>query len=189
MHNPLGGGHPALAMIAIRKGPGTGDELPVNHPVVTIGKGSRSDVLIDDDSVSTLHARLEHAQTGWRITDLGSANGTFVGTVRLAPEVPAPLPPGSTVRFGGVEALFRPVPGSDPAAAGAAYGAPSEPRVSARGTRGARLPLWVLLLLILLVAAIWFGLVWLPEPAAPPAPPADGPVSSSIGARAAGDPA
>jgi hypothetical protein len=191
MDNPHGDGPPALATIAIHKGPGAGDELPVKHPIVTIGKGSRSDILIDDDSVSTLHARIEHDRAGWRITDLGSANGTFLDSVRLAPEVPTPLASGAAVRFGGVETQFRPVPGSDPAAAREAYVPPSEPAVPIRGTGSMRFPLWVLLLLILLMAAIWFGLVWLPEPGPgpPPAPPADGPVSSLVEARAFGDPA
>ena len=67
------------------------------------------DVVVDDDSVSAQHARLEYDMGGWRITDLQSTNGTAVEGVRLAPGVPTPLPYGVTVRLGGVQLQFREV--------------------------------------------------------------------------------
>lgn len=164
----------ALATLAVRSGPGFGTELAVRQPVVSIGKGARSDVVIDDDSVSSEHAMLEYDRDGWRITDLGSANGTYVEGERLAPDVPTPLSYGSTVRFGGVQTHFRPVVGADPDTARDAYRpTPPPPRLMER-RRGIRLPLWLVMLLVLVIviAAVWFGLVWSPEPA--PTPVEDG---------------
>ena len=160
----------ALATLAVRSGPGFGTELAVRQPVVSIGKGAKSEVVIDDDSVSSAHAKLEYDRDGWWITDLGSANGTYVEGVRLAPDVPTPLSYGSTVRFGGVQTHFRPIAGADPDGARDAYRpTPAPPRLVER-RRGIRLPLWLVLLLtlVIVVAAVWFGLVWSPEPAPTP---------------------
>lgn len=162
-----------LATFALQKGPGAGTELFVRLPVVSIGKGSQNDVVLDDDSVSTRHAELEYVRGGWRITDLGSANGTFVESVRLAPDVPTPLSYGSTIRFGAVQAHFRPVPGADPESAREVYQPPA-PRPGVAERSRPRVPLWFVLLLLLLVTAalVWYGLAWRPEPG--PAPLPDG---------------
>lgn len=167
---PGEGAERALARLVIQKGPGAGTELDVRRPVVTVGKGRQSDVLIDDDSVSTAHATLEYERGAWRITDLGSANGTFVEGVRLAPDVTTPLTFGSTVRFGGVQTHFRPVPGADPDAAREAYRPPAAPARLVERRRGVRLPLWLVLLVVvvIVVAAVWFGLVWNPGPGPTP---------------------
>lgn len=156
----------ALATLAVRKGPRIGTELAIRQPVVSIGSGAKSDVVIDDDSVSTTHATLEYNRDGWWLTDLGSANGTFMEGVRLAPEVPTPLTYGSSVSFGAVHTHFRPVVGADPDVAREAYRPPPpSPRLIER-RRGVRLPLWLVLLLVvvIVIAAVWFGLVWTPEP-------------------------
>jgi hypothetical protein len=160
----------ALAILAVRRGPGVGTELAVRQPVVSIGRGAKSDVLIEDDSVSTTHAALEYNRDGWWLTDLGSANGTFVEGIRLAPDVPTPLTYGSTVSFGAVQTHFRPVVGADPDAARDAYRPPPPPLRLVERRRGVRLPLWLVLLLVLVIviAAVWFGLVWTPEPAPTP---------------------
>lgn len=176
--NPSGGEARALARLAVQKGPAAGTALDVLQPVVTVGKGRQSDVLIDDDSVSTSHATLEYERGTWRITDLGSANGTFVEGVRLAPDVPTPLAYGSTVRFGAVQTHFRPVAGADPDAARESFRAPAGPVRLVERRRRLRLPLWLVLLLVLVlvIAAVWFGLVW--QPAPEPAPVEGGAIGS-----------
>lgn len=160
----------ALAIFSVRSGPGFGSELAIRQPVVSIGKSAKSDVVIDDDSVSSAHATLEYDRDGWRITDLGSANGTYVEGVRLAPDVPTPLTYGSTVRFGGVQTHFRPVAGADPDAARDAYRPATPPPRLIERRRGIRLPVWLVMLLVvvIVIAAVWFGLVWSPEPAPTP---------------------
>lgn len=156
----------ALAQLAVQKGPGAGTQLEVLQPVVTVGKSRESDVVIDDDSVSSTHATLEYGRGAWRITDMGSANGTFVEGVRLAPDVPTPLTYGSTVRFGGVQTHFRPVEGADLEVARENYRPPAAPTRLVERRRGMRVPVWLVLLLVavLVVAAVWFGLAWQPEP-------------------------
>lgn len=43
-----------------------------------IGRGADCDLTLPDDRLSRHHARLEHGDDGWRITDLKSKNGTAV---------------------------------------------------------------------------------------------------------------
>jgi pSer/pThr/pTyr-binding forkhead associated (FHA) protein len=69
----------------------------------TVGRGRQADVMIDDGSLSRLHARVAVDADG-RITidDLGSTNGIFVNG---AEQLRAYLMLGDTVRFGRVEYL------------------------------------------------------------------------------------
>ena len=89
-----------LAALALTAGPRRGEELAVDRPVLTLGRAAACDLVIDDDSVSARHARLEWESGAWRITDLGSVNGTAVEGVTLPPETPPPLPLGSAQRLG-----------------------------------------------------------------------------------------
>lgn len=148
----------ALATFAILAGPRFGEQIPVPAPVVIIGQGAQSDVVIADDSVSKVHARLEFEHGGWRLTDLESTNGTYVEGVRLAPEVPTPVVYGSTVRFGGVRLQFRAVETADPQTAREQYVAPAAPTPVAARPRGFRLPVWVVVLVLVALAVIaWFA--------------------------------
>jgi pSer/pThr/pTyr-binding forkhead associated (FHA) protein len=51
---------------------------------VTIGKAAENGIALDGDpTVSRLHAVLERFDAGWCVSDLGSANGTFVNGERI----------------------------------------------------------------------------------------------------------
>ncbi|HEU0015642.1 MAG TPA: FHA domain-containing protein [Longimicrobium sp.] len=140
-----------LATLALTAGPRYGDELPVPAPVVTVGRAAGCEVRIDDDSVSAQHARLEFDLGAWRITDLGSVNGTSVEGHRLAANVPAPVAYGSTIRFGGVQLQLREA-AADVEAARAAYVPPAPARTLKEERRGARFPVWMLLLVLVVLA-------------------------------------
>ena len=62
-----------------------------------IGREPDCDLVLVDPSVSRHHARLSHGDTGWTITDLGSANGTFVNDERVQCRL---LSDGDRIRFG-----------------------------------------------------------------------------------------
>ena len=123
----LPGGTGPLASLALVAGPRYGEELPIPKPVVTVGRAAGAYILIDDDSVSAAHARLEWDLGSWRITDLASTNGTAVEGIKLAPNIPTPLPYGATVRVGGVKLQFREVARADPERARSEYVAPEKP--------------------------------------------------------------
>lgn len=157
---PLGDTSGALATFGVQAGPLIGKDVPVRTPVAGIGRGTQNEIVIDDDSVSAAHARLEYDYGAWRLTDLGSTNGTFVESVKLAPQVPTPLPYGASVRFGGVRLHFREMEAANPDAARASYVAP-EPEPTLREQRsGFRFPVWALVLLLVLAAIVAALFLW-----------------------------
>ncbi|HEX8903588.1 MAG TPA: FHA domain-containing protein, partial [Longimicrobiaceae bacterium] len=157
-----------LANFGVLAGPRYGEQIPVPAPVVTVGRGADADVVIEDDSVSPKHARLEFDLGAWRITDLGSTNGTAVEGVKLAADVPTPLPYGATVRLGGVKLQFREVPSADLEAARAAYVPPSKEVALKDERRGFRFPLWLAVLVVILLALLAWAIVQMSTPAPTP---------------------
>jgi pSer/pThr/pTyr-binding forkhead associated (FHA) protein len=67
----------------------------------TIGRDARSDLAIEDMTVSRIHARLGLTPGGWVLKDLSSTNGTRVNGWRLRGQVAVRA--GDVVRFGDVE--------------------------------------------------------------------------------------
>jgi len=68
-----------------------------------VGRDAECDVSLTNRSISRRHALVEKSADGWWVRDLGSANGTFLGGVRVTE---AALVPGAALRFGEVEATF-----------------------------------------------------------------------------------
>jgi len=83
---------------------GTGQSVTTHmlpeEGTLTLGRAPDASIRIDDSSVSRLHARL-HVGAVIRVEDLGSANGTRVGGMRLRANQPTPVPPGQVVELGG----------------------------------------------------------------------------------------
>jgi hypothetical protein len=157
-----------LATFGIAAGPRYGEQIPVPAPVVTVGRGAGCQVVIDDDSVSAQHARLEYDLGAWRITDLSSTNGTAIEGVKLAPDVPTPLPYGATVRFGGVKLQFRQALDVDVDAARAGWVEPEKTVTLKEERRGFRFPLWLVVLVLILLALVAYAIVQMSRPAARP---------------------
>jgi len=84
-------------------------------PLAHVGRGAHNDIVIDDDSVSDTHAKLQRREDGWYLIDLGSTNGTYVGGSRLTTHERR-LDGAPDVRFGGVKLTFRPADIPVPAA-------------------------------------------------------------------------
>jgi len=88
---------------------------PLRAAVVTIGRGSTADVVIDGDLlVSRLHSTLERVGGAWTIVDNGlSRNGTFVNGHRVAGRVQ--LHDRDEIRVGGTVLTFcAPAEADDP---------------------------------------------------------------------------
>lgn len=64
------------------------------------GRAVTCDLAIQDPTVSRLHAELEAAESGLRIRDLGSTNGTFVNGERVGAAL---VSPGTRITFGKVD--------------------------------------------------------------------------------------
>jgi pSer/pThr/pTyr-binding forkhead associated (FHA) protein len=158
-------GSRALARLEVTRGPGTGEMLEVDAPVVRIGRAPANEIVLDDDSVSANHARMLYSDGGWKVIDLNSTNGTYVEGVRLAPEVLTPLSEGATMAFGGVKLVFRPDESADPGSVPDAPGPAAEQQLPDNAS-GFRLPVWVLALIILAIAIVIFLVLWGTAPVA-----------------------
>jgi pSer/pThr/pTyr-binding forkhead associated (FHA) protein len=84
-----------------------GQKFEIHVPLAHVGRGSHNDIVIQDDSVSETHAKLQRRDDGWYVVDAGSTNGTYVGGQRLSSE--RRLEGAPDVRFGGVKMVFRAV--------------------------------------------------------------------------------
>ncbi len=80
-------------------------EIPAVSPELVLGREAGHAGSIDDASVSRRHARLTWDESGVRLADLGSKNGTFVRGERITKDVP--LNDGDEVRLGLVTFVFR----------------------------------------------------------------------------------
>lgn len=63
----------------------------------TVGRSSRSNVRLEDTSVSRHHANVAFRGGCWTVEDLGSSNGTYVNGTRISR---CTLRPGDQVAFG-----------------------------------------------------------------------------------------
>src|SRR5688572_25771941 len=77
----------------------SGRRFRLRPGVNTVGR-ENSDILLLDGTVSRRHAEVTLQEGSVTVTDLGSTNGTQVDGVRLAPNQPTPVVPGTVVRFG-----------------------------------------------------------------------------------------
>ena len=94
MRRPRG----APTHVAITEGANAGETISLDLAPLLIGRGSDAQIRLDDDYVSTRHARIASSGDQWFIEDLGSTNGTYIGSTRLTQ--PTTLTLGTQVRIG-----------------------------------------------------------------------------------------
>ena len=84
-------------------------EDPLVPGVTTFGRrADNSVVLRDDPFISATHAQIIADGDVFRLTDLGSTNGTFLNRARLTPNEPATLKTGDEISMGGMIYRFEP---------------------------------------------------------------------------------
>lgn len=83
----------------------TGKMFPLVDDLYLIGRDSKNEIVIDDGTVSTVHARIARSTQGFMIEDVQSRNGTFVNSEKV--EAPRLLADGDTLRFGKVVFTFN----------------------------------------------------------------------------------
>jgi FHA domain len=84
--------------LAVIEGPLTGTTLPLRDAGTLIGRNPECALVLADDFASGRHSRIFRDASGWQVEDLGSTNGTFLGTTRVTG--PAPVAAGSVLRIG-----------------------------------------------------------------------------------------
>ena len=111
---------PETALLRLLNGPAAGRAFPLTALRILIGRSDaqaaiHADIDLTDceqgasSKVSRRHAELQWAEETLRLTDLGSANGTWHNAERLAlpngkpPSAPVSLAPGDRLRFANLE--------------------------------------------------------------------------------------
>ncbi len=75
---------------------------------LTVGKlAGAVDMVINEKSISRMHARFSRSKNSVYITDLNSTNGTFRNGMRLPPNASEIIEPGDEIRLGKLKFIYR----------------------------------------------------------------------------------
>lgn len=170
---PRRGGRVLASLEVVNEGVLKGKRFEVSVPLAHVGRGAHNDIVIESDSVSDSHAKIQKREAGWFVVDMSSTNGTYVGGQRIQGE--AQLRGAPDLRFGGIKMIFRPaadvadegkgtraIAGVNPEQLrrkGAAPAAgPVAPRVLDQhpAESAGRLPVWIWIVAILLIVLVGF---------------------------------
>lgn len=91
-----GRGEPKI--LRVTAGPNAGQSVPLGDKPILLGRGTDAAIRLDDDYVSTRHARFASNGEQWFVEDVGSTNGTYLGSQRIT--TPTPIGIGTAVRLG-----------------------------------------------------------------------------------------
>lgn len=91
-------GRNAARRLVVTEGALAGTTIGLGDGPVTLGRADDSTLVLTDDYASTRHARLVPSQGSWLIEDLGSTNGTYLGSAKVVRPTPVPL--GQPIRIG-----------------------------------------------------------------------------------------
>lgn len=82
--------------------------IELNRFPYTVGKMAGCvDCVLEDDSISRIHARFEKEGDSIRMTDMNSTNGTFKNGLRMQPQETVEIEPGDEIRFGNLNYCYR----------------------------------------------------------------------------------
>ena len=98
------------AVITGMKGMLANQSFPVGGSLVLGRNAQKCNVCfpMDAQGISGVHCQIRQAGGGYEIVDLGSSNGTYLGSgQKLTPNVPAALPDGMFFYLGSAEQLFQ----------------------------------------------------------------------------------
>ncbi len=107
---PIQSGHSGGAVITGMKGIMANRSFNVNGSIVLGRNPQKCNVCfpVDSKGISGVHCQIRQANGGYEIVDLGSSNGTFLGSgQKLTPNVPAFIPDGTYFYLGSAEQLFQ----------------------------------------------------------------------------------
>lgn len=103
-----------VAILISHHGPGAGSRFLLDTDEVTVGRSESADIFLDDFTVSRKHAVFSKVgESGYRVKDVGSLNGTYLNRERIDETI---LRPGDEVQIGKFRLTFHANP-NDPTSA------------------------------------------------------------------------
>ncbi len=91
-------------VLIVRKGPQPGERFYLDRPALSVGRDPKSDIFLNDMTVSRTHARLSLAGTEVTVNDAGSLNGTYVNGVCVDEAL---LVDGDVLQIGTFQMVFH----------------------------------------------------------------------------------
>lgn len=92
------------AYLLVRTGSAQPVQFELGGPLISIGRASDNDVIVDDPQVSRHHCQLKLRHGAYSLSDLGSRNGS---SVNGQPVDEIALGPGDLIRIGDTEIEFQ----------------------------------------------------------------------------------
>ena len=86
------------SQLVVTQGALTGATVHLGESPVTLGRAPDSTIVLDDDYVSSRHARFFPRDGQWLVEDLGSTNGTYLDRTKVTAAMPVKI--GVPVRIG-----------------------------------------------------------------------------------------
>ena len=74
---------PGVGLLVLRQGTVAGSSFRLEAPTTTVGRHPKSDIFLDDITVSRRHVAVERGDDGYTLRDVGSLNGTYVNHKRV----------------------------------------------------------------------------------------------------------
>ena len=84
--------------LVVTQGALSGTTVRLSDAPVTLGRAQDSTIVLDDDYVSSRHARFYPRDGQWLVEDMGSTNGTYIDRAKVTG--PTPVRIGVPVRIG-----------------------------------------------------------------------------------------
>jgi pSer/pThr/pTyr-binding forkhead associated (FHA) protein len=86
------------SVLIVTQGALSGTSVRLGEAAVTMGRSQDSTIVIDDDYVSSRHARVFPRDGEWFVEDLGSTNGTYLDRTKVVSPMPVKI--GVPIRVG-----------------------------------------------------------------------------------------
>ena len=90
-------------LLWVKRGANAGSRYVLDDHVTKAGRHPDSDIFLDDITVSRRHAEFHRTDTGYKVRDVGSLNGTYLNRERIEE---ADLANGDEVQIGKFKLVF-----------------------------------------------------------------------------------
>ena len=86
------------SVLVVTQGALSGTSVRLGESAVTMGRSQDSTIVLDDDYVSSRHARIFPRDGLWYVEDMGSTNGTYLDRTKVTSATPVKI--GVPIRVG-----------------------------------------------------------------------------------------